>query len=125
MRDQQDRPGIISQDFLQNFLGGQVKMVGGLVQQEQIGIRKRQFCQRQPSSLAAAERRDAVKDLFALKTITSQIVTHLSRQKVGHDSVDLLDQVAAGVKVFVRLGKIAHLKAGAQLNFAAKRRKLP
>jgi hypothetical protein len=63
--------------------------------------------------------------LFTLETIARQIIACFSRQHIWRDSVDLLDQVVGGVKVFVRLGKVTNLQAGSQLGSAAVRRDLP
>ncbi len=90
MRDQQNRAGVVRQNVLQHFLGGQVQVVGGLVQQEQVGVRQRQLGQRQASAFSAGEGLHARKDFLAGKAVLRQVAARFSRQHGGGDKVNLL-----------------------------------
>ena len=51
MADIEDGAGVLLQGFLQDLLGGNVQMVGRLVQQQEVGLGQHQLGQRQPSLL--------------------------------------------------------------------------
>ena len=54
MGDVEHGPGVVVQRPFQDLFGGDVQVVGGLIQDQEIGLGEHKLCQRHPSPLAAA-----------------------------------------------------------------------
>ena len=120
MRNQQDGAGEIFQHLLQRLARGDVEVVGGLIQHQKVGALQRQQCQRQAGALAARERADLLEDVLAAEQVGRQVAAgglgvHLLAQ------LQLFQHAALAVQAVVRLGKVAHLHAGAQFDLAFQR----
>ena len=103
MRNQQDGALEVFEHFLQHFLRGDVQMVGGFVQQQEV----RPF-QRQPSALAAAQHADLLEN----RLLAEQKLRQMSA-RVGHRQFLVAHQFfqhrVFRDQLFVRLGKIADI----------------
>ena len=73
VRDQQDGALVVRQHFLQDFLRGDIQVVGWLVQQQQVGLRERELGQRQPAALAAGKRADFLEDVIPAEQEARQV----------------------------------------------------
>ena len=54
MGDIEHRTLVVVQGILQNLLGGDVQVVGGLVQDDEVGIGEHELCQGNPPPFSAA-----------------------------------------------------------------------
>jgi len=51
--DQQNRAGVVGQEFLEQFQGFEVEVVGGLVEHQQVAGLGQRHGQREPAALSA------------------------------------------------------------------------
>ncbi len=96
-------------------------MVGGLIQQKEIGIFQGKFCQRQPASLATGKHTDLLENIITGKEILPQVTARLTRQHLWSCQHDLLNRRMLGIQTFMRLGKIPDLERCARDHFPAHR----
>ena len=65
VRHVEDSSRVVVQGIFQNFLGGNIQVVGGLIQDQKIGLREHEFSQGYPSLLAAAQISDEFEHVFS------------------------------------------------------------
>ena len=125
MRDEQDGAVEVRQDGLQYFLGGQIEVVGGLVQQEQVSA-----LQGQGRPGPAARARPPESTLTFLKT-SSSVKRNFARYfRTSAGSIPGAIASISSIKrkiwvqIFVGLGKVADVQVRSQFYFPGKRRKL-
>ena len=122
MRDGQNRAVKVRQRRLQHLGGGDVEIVGRLVQQQQIGALQHQGRQLQAAALAAAERGHRQTQLFVVKLVFEQ---EGDRVVFGHgaDVPHALQRRALqpGAEGLVVLRVVAGLRPGADANLPLQR----
>ena len=119
MGDHQDRTGEVFQDFLQGLPGGDVEMIGWLVEQEQVGAFQGKDGQGKSGAFAAAQGANRFEDIVTGEQVGRQVTARLAAQHflVKHEFVK--DAVFT-VQAIVSLGKVANLQVGAQVDFAVQ-----
>ena len=121
MCHQQDRALIGIQDRLQYLLRRNVQVVGGLIQQQEIGILQGKFRQRQPPAFAAGKHGHFLEGVIAGEQIPADVVAALGGQHAGRGRQDLVQHRLFRVQPLVRLRKIADVQAGTENHLAAQR----
>src|SRR5690606_40961027 len=103
---QQNRPVESLQGQLQHLLRGDIEVIRRFVEEQEIGLLQNQDRQRQPRSLAAAQRTDLAEYVVAAKEIASQVVARLAD---GHLLVaqQFIEDNDLGIERLLRLGEIA------------------
>ncbi len=71
--DEYDGAGEIRQRILEDLLGGQVEVVGGLVEKEQVALVEHQPRQRQPAAFAAGKLAHPLEDVIATEEQARQM----------------------------------------------------
>ena len=94
---------------MQRFLGRQVQVVGGFIQQEQVGALQNQTRQRQAAALAAGDGVHVLKDIIPAEHKPGQKVADLSRQHSRSRGFNFLHQSPLRVQAFMGLGEISDL----------------
>ena len=113
MRDIQDSPRIIVQRVLQDFLAGDVQMVGGLVQDQEIGLGEHQLRQGHPAALAAGEHFDLLEHVLSGEQEGRQDVADL---RIRERRIFVRDFFKNG---FIRMQHMVLLVVVADLNLAS------
>ena len=118
MGNHQDGADEFVERLFQNFDGGDVQVVGRLVQQQQIGPGQDQLGQLQAAALAAAQIADPAEGLVIGEQEAPQ-VSHGRFTAEGRGPTDLLDQTIFVVEILVLLVIVANLRTGTDLDPAA------
>ena len=67
VRDQDQRSTKFKQAFLEDIEGGNIQIVGGLIQQKNVGGLKHELRDQNPGALSAGKSLDRLVELFALE----------------------------------------------------------
>src|SRR4029077_13411294 len=117
--DEDDRAGIALERVLEHLLGGDVEVVGRLVEEEQVGGLEGETAEGEPGALAAAQGGDRREDLVAAEQQAAEdgATPLLTDRVVGEQ---LVEDGAAGV-LLVRLGLLLAVEAHPQPGAAGHR----
>src|SRR5580700_3481955 len=77
VRNKHHRAGVFHQGFEQDVFGAQVKMVGGLIEQQKVGWMQQHFEKSVAIALASGEYADAFEDIVSGKKKTAEQATQL------------------------------------------------
>ena len=101
--DHQHRTGVALEVIFQPFHGGKVQVVGGLVQNEDIGLFQQQLCQAQPRQLAAGEHCNVLLPCILCKTHAGQ---HLFDIHVHVVAIGGVHDILQGIVLCQQVGVI-------------------
>ena len=121
MGDVEHGPFVPVQGIFQNLLGDDVQMVGGLVQDKEIGLRKHQLCQGYPAPLAAAQSVDGLEHIVAGEEEGGQHVADLRIGQIRIGIGNFLKNGFVHMKNVVLLIVVANLNLASQLHLAGIR----
>ena len=131
--DQQHGAVKVVQRHGQGFARGQIEVVGGLVQQQQVGALPDDHGQHQPGFFAAAHAAHALRDHVAAEVKAAQPVAQILLAagrwgigpQVARQAHHVLQRVLVGAQhVQLLLGKVANAQALALGQFACQRLQL-
>src|SRR5579862_277351 len=101
VRNKDDGAGIFHQRVQQNIFCPQVKMVRGLVKQQEVRRMQQQAQQGIASTLTAGENADLLEDIVFGKQETSQQAAKLGLAATGRGIAEIIDQACVGLELLV------------------------
>ena len=114
VRDEDHRAGELFKRFEQHFLGAQVQVIGGLVEQQEIGRHHQHAGQRVAVALAAGEHADGLEDVVFGEQEAAQDGAQLGVGGARGDLAQVVEHAGVGVELLililrevVRLGVVA------------------
>ena len=111
MGDRDDRAVVLHQGLLDCVLGGNVKVVGGLVEDEDVGLVEEHQAQSDPGPLSSGEGGDGPFDLLSEQQEPRQELPDLAPALLAGDLQELLLGCELHVQALVVLGVVADLGA--------------
>ena len=123
MRDQHDRAIEVAERLGQRFAHFQIEMVGGLVEQQHVGLAPGDQRKCQARAFATREAIDALEGAVTRELPAAEIVAEILRRHAGRDVAQMVDRRLAGVQRFDRvLGEVAQHEIGMCGAFAGEQR---
>src|SRR3954471_16201305 len=125
--DQDHGALVVAEHFLEDVEGLQVKVVGRLVQHQEVGGFCQRACQHQPAALAARQHLERRAHLFLGEQEVLHVADDVLRLAANHDMVaaaagQRLGQRRPRIETFTMLVERRHLDVGAEPYAAAVRR---
>ena len=114
MGDIKHGAGVAVQGLLQNLLGDDVQMVGGLVKNQEIGLGEHQLRQRDASPFAAGELRDSFEHIVAGEKKSGQGASNRCIIQIRVSVGNLFKQCLFRVQHVMLLIVITDMNLGAQ-----------
>ena len=109
---------VVDQGVLQDFLGGNVQVVGGLVQDQEVGLGEHKLCQGDPASFSAAQVFDALEHVVAGEQEGGQHVADLGVVHVGVGVLKFVKKSFLHVEYLVFLVVITDVDFRSQTDFS-------
>ena len=119
VRDEHHRAGVFLQRFQQHVFGAQVEVVGGFVEQQEIGRVQQHSRQRVAIAFAAGEHANALEHIVLGKQETAQQAAQfgLGAERHGRGARQVVEQARLRVKLLVLvLGEVIGFNIVAQLD---------
>jgi len=117
------RAGVLHQGFEQDVFGAQVEVVGGLIEQQEVGGVQQHFEQRVAIALSAGEDADALKDIVAREKKTAEQAAQLGLRGGGREFAEVVEDASFRIEFFILvLREIVGLDVVAELVFAGGER---
>ena len=110
----EDRAGVMIQGLLQDLLGNDVQMVGGLVQNQEIGFRKHQLGKGNTATFAAGQLRDPFEHIVSREKKGCQGTADGGIIQIRVGIGDFLEQGLFRMQYMVLLVVVSDLNLGAQ-----------
>ena len=125
MRDQDQRAGKLEQSLLEHLEGGDVEIVGRLVEQQQVGLLEHQPGDVHAGALAAGEAADGLDELFLAEQKAPRPAVDVHGAAAVHDGITLRRerpfQRQFGIDLLPRLFEIQRFQRRRAADLAAAR----
>ncbi len=125
MRHEDDRARVLHQGFKQHVFGAQVEVVGGLIEQQEVGGVQQHLEQRVAVALASGKNADALEHIVSGKKKTAEQAAQLGLRGGCREFSKVVEDASFRIEFFVLiLREIVGLDVVAQLVFAGGERLL-
>jgi hypothetical protein len=115
VRNEDDRARVLHQRFEQDIFGAQVEVVGGLVEQQEVGGMQQHFQQRVAIALASGEHADALEDIVSRKKKTAEQAAQLGLRRGGRKFAEIVENARFRIEFLVLV-----LREVVEMNFVAE-----
>ena len=121
--DKDDRAGVLHQRFEQDVFGAQVEVVGGLVEQQEVGGVQQHFQQRVTIALASGEDADTLKDIVSREKETAEQAAQFGLRRGSGEFAEIVENAGFGIELFVLvLREVVEMDFVAEFVFARSQR---